>query len=34
MFQVCLSKNGGKSFTATKGGGQPVHGKQASPFVL
>ena len=33
-FAVCVSKSGGKSFTATKGGGRPAHGKQASHFAI
>ena len=32
--KVCLSKHVGKSFTATKGGGQVVHRKQASYFAI
>ena len=33
-LEVCSSKNGGKSFTATKGGGRVAHGKQASHFAI
>ena len=33
-MEVCSSKNGGKSFTATKGGGLVAHGKYASHFVI
>ena len=33
-FKVCSSKNGGKSFTATKGGSRPAHEKQASHFAI
>ena len=31
-FEVCSGKTESKSFTATKGGGRPAHGKQASHF--
>ena len=33
-LEVCSRKNGGKSFTATKGGGRVAHGKQASHFAI
>ena len=33
-FKVCSSKNGGKSFTATKGGSRAAHRKQASHFAI
>ena len=33
-FKVCTSKNGSKSFTATKGGGRAAHGKQESHFAI
>ena len=31
-FEVCSGKTESKSFTATKGGGRPAHGKQTSHF--
>ena len=33
-FKVCSSKNGSKSFTATKGGGRATHRKQASHIAI
>ena len=33
-FEVCLSKNGGNLFTATKDGGRAEHGKLASHFAI
>ena len=32
-FKVCSSKNGGNSFTATKGGSRPAHGKHLTSIL-